>query len=32
MTYNNMPGPEDMDIDEENGLLFISSPACIAFA
>ena len=23
--YDNMPGPEDLDIDEENGLLFISS-------
>ena len=23
--YNNMPGPEDLDIDAENGLLFISS-------
>lgn len=22
--YNNMPGPEDLDIDAENGLLFIS--------
>ena len=24
-TYNNIPGPEDLDIDEENGFLFISS-------
>lgn len=25
MMYNQMPGPEDMDVDYENGLLFISS-------
>lgn len=23
--YNNMPGPEDIDVDRENGLIFISS-------